>query len=79
MPKNTNLLSDLKKQVLILKNQLENIDKRKNLHHERNNSHMNRSTLSQSSRFNTSTYDSTYLDRGVKKFPFGESRFKNLS
>jgi len=29
---------------------------------------MNKSTLSQSSRFNTSTYDSTYLDRGVKKF-----------
>jgi len=70
MPKNTHLLTDLKKQVLILKNQLENIDKhRQNAHNRSINSSMNRSTISQSSRFNTSTYDSTYLDKGVKKFP----------
>ncbi len=69
MAKNTHLLTDLKKQVLILKNQLENIDRHKNNHQDRSNNSMNRSTLSQSSRFNTSTYDSTYLDKGVKKFP----------
>ncbi len=40
---------------------------------------MNKSTLSQSSRFNTSTYDSTYLDKGVKKFPLRESKYKNLN
>lgn len=70
MPKNTHLLTDLKKQVLILKNQLDNIDKNRTNNHNRSiNNSMNRSTISQSSRFNTSTYDSTYLDRGVKKFP----------
>ncbi len=40
---------------------------------------MNKSTLSQSSRFNTSTYDSTYLDKGVKKFPLKDSKHKNLN
>lgn len=71
MPKNIHLLTDLKKQVLILKNQLENIDRHRQSAHNRsiNNTSVNRSTISQSSRFNTSTYDSTYLDKGVKKFP----------
>lgn len=70
MPKNTHLLTDLKKQVLILKNQLENIDRhRQNAHNKSINNSMNKSNISQSSRFNTSTYDSTYLDKGVKKFP----------
>ncbi len=68
MQKKSHLLKDLKKQVLILKSQLENIERHKTDHHRESVS-MNRSTLSQSSRFNTSTYDFTYLDRGVKKFP----------
>ncbi len=69
MQKKTHLLTDLKKQVLLLKNQLENIERTRTNNQNRSINSMNRSTLSQSSRFNTSTYDSTYLDRGVKKFP----------
>lgn len=69
MQKKTTLLTDLKKQVLILKTQLDNIDKSRQNNHDRSNNSINRSALSQSSRFNTSSYDSTYLDRGVKKFP----------
>lgn len=70
MRKNTHLLTDLKKQVLMLKNQLENIDRHKQNPNNRSINHsMNKSTISQTSRFNTSTYDSTYLDKGVKKFP----------
>lgn len=56
---------------MILKTQLDNIDRPKNGSsvHNRSSSSINKSTLSQTSRFNERSYDSTYLDKGVKKFP----------
>lgn len=69
MQRKSNILSDLKKQVLILKTQLDNISRAKNTDRDRSIGNMNKSTMSQSSRFNSTTYDSTYLDKGVKKFP----------
>jgi hypothetical protein len=69
MQRKTNILSDLKKQVLILKTQLNNLEKNKSVVYDQSIGQMNKSSISQSSRFNTSTYDSTYLDKGVKKFP----------
>ena len=69
MQRKTHILSDLKKQVMILKSQLNNLEKNKSVIHDKSINQMNKSNISQSSRFNTSTYDSTYLDKGVKKFP----------
>lgn len=45
MQKKSNLLSDLKKQVLILKTQLDNISKHKNTDCDRSIGHMNKSSM----------------------------------
>lgn len=77
MNRKTNTLSNLKKQVLTLKSQLESLEKSKNQASKIDNREHSRS-VSHSSRFNTITFDSTYLDRGVKKFILEETRFKNI-
>lgn len=60
------MLSSLKKQVLQLKTQLDQIDRNKRT--DRSN---HRST-SESSRFSSNTFGSSYLDKGVKKFPLAD-------
>ena len=74
MDRKAHLLSSLKKQVLQLKNQLTQIEKNKK--HEKSH---NRSVNDLSSRFNSNCMDSTYLDRGVKKFHEKENQYKNIS
>lgn len=35
--------------------------------------------MSHSSRFDSITLDSSYLERGIKKFPLADSKFKNIA
>ena len=74
MDRKAYLLSSLKKQVLQLKDQLNQIERGK-----KNDRSNNKSITEGSERFNSNCYDSTYLDRGVKKFPSKKSKHKNLS
>lgn len=76
MEKKTNLLSNLKKQVLALKCQLDVLEKNK---HKSSKTHSHHRSISYSSRFNSNTLDSTSLSRGLKKFPLADSKFKNIS
>lgn len=71
MDRKAHLLSSLKKQVLQLKTQLDLIEKNKKHDRSRHRS------VTESSRFNSNTYDSSYLDKGVKKFPL-QDRCKNI-
>ena len=73
MDRKAHLLSSLKKQVLQLKNQLTQIEKNK----KREKSHNRSVNENCSSRFNSICMDSTYLDRGVKKF--GKDHHKNIT
>jgi hypothetical protein len=72
MDRKAYLLSSLKKQVLQLKSQLHQIERSKNEHQGK------RSRMASSSRFSSNSYDSSYLDRGVKKFPLRQQP-KNLA
>lgn len=72
MDKKSQLLSNLKKQVMELKFHLNKVDICKK---QEKNDH--RST-SDSSRFHSNIFDSSYLDKGVKKFPLQEN-FRNLT
>lgn len=72
MDKKSQLLSNLKKQVMQLKFHLNKVDKCKR--QDRND---HRST-SDSSRFNSNIFDSSYLDKGVKKFPLQEN-YRNIT
>lgn len=36
-------------------------------------------SISHSSRFDSVTFDSSYLERGIKKFPLEDSKFKNIA
>ena len=76
MDRKAYLLSSLKKQVLHLKDQLTQIEKNKK--HDNRSTH-NRSVNESSSRFNSNCMDSTYLDRGVKKFHDKENKYKNIA
>jgi hypothetical protein len=79
MDKKTNLLSNLKKQVMILKSQLEGLEHTKS---HLNSKHANTShnkSVSHSSRFDSINLDCSYLDRGIKKFTLGDSKFKNIA
>jgi hypothetical protein len=75
--KKNQLLSTLKQQVLLLKSQLEGLEKYK----------PNRSSLtptklrsiSNSSRLNAHNFDTINPDKGVKKFPEKGSRFHNIA
>ena len=80
MDKKTHLLSNLKRQVLALKNQLEGLEryKQSKLHRQSYNSKTNRS-VSYSSRFDSTTLDSSYLDKGIKKFYGDKEKFKNIA
>ena len=80
MEKKTYLLSNLKKQVIALKNQLEKLEKNKysqcsksqyrSRHHQ---------SITYSSRFDSVSLDGLDLDRGKKKFKDYNSPYKNLA
>ena len=80
MEKKTSLLTNLKKQVVALKQQLENIEQKQysNVIKHKHNIKRHRS-ISHSSRFNSLSFDRSDLDRGIKKFNNPEHKFKNLS
>jgi len=71
MDRKAHLLSSLKKQVLQLKTQLEVIERNKKTDRSHHRS------VNESSRFNSNSFDSSYLDRGVKKFPLRD-KCKNI-
>ena len=71
MDRKAYLLSTLKKQVIQLKTQLNQIERQKNEHHN------SKPKPHSCSRFSSNSYDSSYLDRGVKKFPLKDQP-KNL-
>ena len=80
MDKNGHLLSSLKRQVIALKSQLEGLEHAKQAKlssHTHNQSHSK--SISHSSRFDSLTLDSSYLQRGFKKFPLADSKFKNIA
>lgn len=69
MDKRNHLLSNLKRQVIALKMQLEKIDKNKHhTHHKQNYLSRNNKSISHSSRFDSNAYDCSYLDKGIRKF-----------
>jgi len=80
MDKKTHLLSNLKRQVLALKNQLEGLERHKQskLNKQSYNFKNNRS-VSYSSRFDSINLDSSYLDKGIKKFYGNKDKFKNIA
>jgi hypothetical protein len=80
MDKKSHLLSSLKKQVIALKSQLEGLEKTKHtkLSCSSQNPAHNKS-ISHSSRFDSLTLDSSYLHRGIRKFPLADSKFRNIS
>jgi hypothetical protein len=79
MDKKTNLLSNLKKQVLILKSQLEGLEHSKAHLHSKHIRTSHNKSVSHSSRFDSTNLDSSYLNRGIKKFALGDSKFKNIA
>jgi len=79
MDKKTNLLSNLKKQVMILKSQLEGLENRKSHIQSKHANTSHNKSISHTSRFDSINLDSSYLDRGIKKFPLADSKFKNIT
>lgn len=80
MDKKSHLLSSLKKQVIALKSQLEGLEKTKisNISRSKHNpSHIK--SISHSSRFDSLNLDSSYLERGIRKFPLADFKFRNIS
>lgn len=80
MDKKGHLLSSLKKQVIALKSQLEGLEharQGKLSRHTQNQSHSK--SISHASRFDSLTLDSSYLQRGIRKFPLADSKFKNIA
>lgn len=78
MDRKGHLLSHLKRQVISLRNQLERIT-HSPLPASRQNQSTSQHRQSHSPRFDSSSYDSTYLERGIRKFPLTDSKFKNIS
>lgn len=80
MDKKGHLLSSLKKQVIALKSQLEGLEKTKHTKvscSSQNPAHSK--SISHASRFDSLTLDSSYLERGIRKFPLADSKFRNIS
>lgn len=82
MDRKGHLLSHLKKQVISLRNQLERITQHtqpalppSSLHNHSQSQHRH----SHSPRFDSSSFDSTYLERGIRKFPLADSKFRNIA
>lgn len=78
MEKKNHLLSNLKRQVIALKLQLEGLEKKKGKSFKNHQSIHNKS-ITYSSRFDSVSLDCSYLDKGIKKFPEKENRFYNIA
>jgi hypothetical protein len=81
MDKKTHLLSHLKKQVMTLRNQLDRLVnvKYSKLSNNTHNHSRHHNSASHSPRFDSISFDSTYLERGIKKYPLTDSKFKNIA
>lgn len=81
MDKKGHLLSTLKKQVMILRSQLDRIVsvKYSKVSNQTHNNSRHNNSASHSPRFDSISLDSTYLERGIKKFPLTDSKFKNIA
>lgn len=79
MDKKSHLLSSLKKQVIALKSQLEGLEKSKTNQPSRHNNSQHNKSVSHSLRFDSLTLDSSYLHRGIRKFPLADSHSRNIA
>lgn len=79
MEKKNHLLSNLKRQVVALKLQLEQLEKNKQGKSYKHHQSINNKSITHSSRFDSISLDCSYLDKGIKKFPEKENRHYNLA